>query len=121
MIAKETQPDVPEHTSLEDIRNEQRQNRIKEQEDRLNIVLNYTRKSFALDLSDEHLEVLCRNLQVYINELDVKELNSVKELITPHGAIDGKMQTQQVKIYNLDTILSIGCRINSQNATQFRW
>jgi len=77
-IADKVLPDAPEQTSLEDIRNEQRQNRTKEQEDKLNIALNYTRKSFALYLSDEHLDILCRNLQVYINELDVKELKPVK-------------------------------------------
>jgi hypothetical protein len=77
-IVEETLPDAPEQPSLEDIRNEQRQNRTKEQENKLNIVLSYTRKSFALYLSDEHLDILCRNLQVYINELDMKNLNPVK-------------------------------------------
>jgi hypothetical protein len=78
VIAKEALLDVPEQTSLEDIRNEQRHNKTKEQEDKLNIALFYTRKSFALYLSDEHLDILCRNVQVYINELDVKELKPVK-------------------------------------------
>ncbi len=78
MIAKETFSDAPEQIPLEDIRNEQQQNRTKKQEDKLNIALNYTRKSFALYLSDEHLDVLCRNVQVYINELDVKELKPVR-------------------------------------------
>ncbi len=64
--------------SLEDIRNEQKQNKTKEQEDKLNIALNYTRESFALYLSDEHLEVLCQNVQIYIDKLGVKELKSVK-------------------------------------------
>ncbi len=78
MIAEDALSSEPELTSLEDIRNVQRQNRTKEQKDKLNTVLNYTRKSFALYLSDEHLDTLCRNLQVYINELDVKELRPVK-------------------------------------------
>ncbi len=77
-IAEEALSGEPEQTSLEDIRNKQRQNRTKEQEDKQNIILNYTRKSFALYLSNEHLDVLCRNVQVYINELDVKELKPVK-------------------------------------------
>lgn len=77
-IAEKVLPDTPEQTSLEDIRNEQRQNRSKEQEDKLNIALDYTQKSFAFYLSDEHLDILCRNLQLYINELDIKELNPVK-------------------------------------------
>ncbi len=39
---------------------------------------------------------------------------------TKHGAIKGKTQTQNVKFYNLDAIISVGYRVNSQIATQFR-
>lgn len=39
---------------------------------------------------------------------------------TKHGAIEGKTQTQFVKFYNLDAIISVGYRVNSQAATQFR-
>ncbi|GHT79644.1 DNA-binding protein [Bacteroidia bacterium] len=53
-------------------------------------------------------------------ELDEKEVCSILELTTIHGAIAGKMQIQQVKIYNLDAILSVGYRVNSINATTFR-
>ncbi|GHT14902.1 DNA-binding protein [Bacteroidia bacterium] len=53
-------------------------------------------------------------------ELDEKEVCSILELATIHGAIAGKMQIQQVKIYNLDAILSVGYRVNSINATTFR-
>jgi hypothetical protein len=53
-------------------------------------------------------------------ELSEKEVCSILELTTPHGAITGKTQIQQVKIYNLDAILSIGYRVNSVNATLFR-
>ncbi|MDR0603545.1 MAG: virulence RhuM family protein [Bacteroidales bacterium] len=53
-------------------------------------------------------------------ELNEREVCSILELTTPHGAIDGKTQTQQVKIYNLDAILSVGYRVNSLNATNFR-
>ncbi len=35
-----------------------------------------------------------------------------------HTAIDGK--TYQVKLYNLDAIISVGYRVNSRRATQFR-
>jgi hypothetical protein len=42
------------------------------------------------------------------------------ELTTQHGAIIGKTQIKQVKCYNLDAILSVGYRVNSKNATQFR-
>ena len=72
------QSTAPEQLSLEDIRNEQRQNIAKKEEDKQNIALDYTRKSFALYLSDEHLDMLCRNVWIYIANADVKELKPVK-------------------------------------------
>jgi death-on-curing family protein len=39
---------------------------------------------------------------------------------TEHGAIKGKTQTKNVVYYNLDLILSVGYRVNSKVATQFR-
>ncbi|WP_144511908.1 RhuM family protein [Bacillus sp. FJAT-22090] len=39
---------------------------------------------------------------------------------TLHGAIEGKTQTKEVKFYNLDAIISVGYRVNSQKATKFR-
>ena len=39
---------------------------------------------------------------------------------TQHGAISGKTQTQPVKYYNLDAVISVGYRVNSAKATQFR-
>jgi hypothetical protein len=75
---KEIFPDVPEQPSLEDIRKEQLQNRTKEQEEKQNIALNYTRKSFILYLSDEHLDILCRNVLMYIANADMDELKPIK-------------------------------------------
>lgn len=48
-------------------------------------------------------------------ELDENSTCSILE----HMGNDGKQQ-YQTKYYNLDTILSIGYRVNSKNATQFR-
>jgi hypothetical protein len=53
-------------------------------------------------------------------ELDEKVVSSILEHTTQHGALEGKTQTQLVKFYNLDAILSIGYRVNSSQATQFR-
>lgn len=53
-------------------------------------------------------------------ELDEKLVSSILEHTTEHGAIKGKTQTQKVKYYNLDAILSVGYRVNSHQATQFR-
>ena len=53
-------------------------------------------------------------------ELEEKVVCSILELTTPHGAIEGKTQTQKVKYYNLDAVISVGYRVNSAQATQFR-
>jgi hypothetical protein len=53
-------------------------------------------------------------------ELDEKVVVSILESTTQHGAIKGKTQTLEVKYYNLDAILSVGYRVNSNKATQFR-
>ena len=53
-------------------------------------------------------------------ELDEKVVVSILENTTQHGAIEGKTQTNAVKYYNLDAIISIGYRVNSQKATKFR-
>lgn len=39
---------------------------------------------------------------------------------TPHGAIKNKIQTKEVKFYNLDVIISVGYRVKSKRGTQFR-
>ena len=70
--------DAPKRSSLEDIRQEQLQIRIKEQEEKQNIALNYTRKSFVLYLSDKDLDILCHNVRIYIDKLDVAGLEPVK-------------------------------------------
>ncbi|MEI6498676.1 MAG: virulence RhuM family protein [bacterium] len=53
-------------------------------------------------------------------ELDEVVVSSILEHTTEHGAMEGKTQTQSVKFYNLDAILSVGYRVNSSQATQFR-
>lgn len=39
---------------------------------------------------------------------------------TQHGAIEGKMQTKNVKHYNLDMIISVGYRVKFRQGVQFR-
>lgn len=53
-------------------------------------------------------------------ELKEDSVSSILEHTTKHGAIEGKTQTQSVKFYNLEAILSVGYRVNSAQATQFR-
>ena len=54
------------------------------------------------------------------HELTEEEVCSKMEHTTKHGAIVSKTQKKQVKIYNLDMIISIGYRVNSKRATHFR-
>jgi len=53
-------------------------------------------------------------------ELDQNEVVVKNAITTKHGAIKGKTQTKEVAFYNLDMIISVGYRINSRTATQFR-
>ena len=53
-------------------------------------------------------------------ELDEKVVVSKMEITTEHGAMKGRQQTKKVNFYNLDAIISIGYRVNSTKATQFR-
>ncbi|NWK78235.1 virulence RhuM family protein [Aquitalea sp. LB_tupeE] len=53
-------------------------------------------------------------------ELDEQLVCSILEHTTEHGAVAGRTQTQRVKYYNLDAIISVGYRVNSAQATQFR-
>lgn len=54
------------------------------------------------------------------NELEKALVISKMETTTKHGAIAGKTQTKRVDFYNLDAIISVGYRVNSTKATQFR-
>jgi hypothetical protein len=53
-------------------------------------------------------------------ELVEEVVVSILETTTEHGAVAGLTQTQQVKYYNLDAVISVGYRVNSAQATQFR-
>jgi len=53
-------------------------------------------------------------------ELDEKVVSAFFALTTPHGAIKGKTQSKDTQFFNLDAIISVGYRVNSQKATRFR-
>ncbi|MCK5413476.1 MAG: virulence RhuM family protein [Candidatus Pacebacteria bacterium] len=63
----------------------------------------------------EHLQNIFES-----GELDEKVVCRDFRHTTQHGAIEEKTQTGSVKFYNLDAILSVGYRVNSSQATQFR-
>ncbi|MCH5344935.1 MAG: virulence RhuM family protein [Acetatifactor sp.] len=53
-------------------------------------------------------------------ELDEKVVVAKITTTTQHGAMEGKTQTSETNFYNLDAIISVGYRVNSKKATQFR-
>ena len=53
-------------------------------------------------------------------ELDEIVVVSKMDITTQHGAIEGKTQQKETKFYSLDAIISVGYRVNSAKATNFR-
>ena len=53
-------------------------------------------------------------------ELDEKVVVAKIATTTQHGAMQDKTQTTPTNYYNLDAIISVGYRVNSSRATQFR-
>ncbi len=68
------------------------------------------------------IPAICKHLKNIFEEGELIEtvVVSKMEITTPHGAIEGKTQTNSVQLYNLDAIISVGYRVNSMRATQFR-
>jgi hypothetical protein len=80
-----------------------------------------TQKTIA-ELFDVDRTSISRHLKNIFetDELDEKVVSAEIAHTTQHGAIEGKTQTKLVKYYNLDAIISVGYRVNSQKATRFR-
>ena len=53
-------------------------------------------------------------------ELEENEVCRKIRHTTQHGAIEGKTQNKEVKLYNLDVIISVGYRVKSIQGTRFR-
>ena len=93
-----------------------------------NVKLEVNMKDETVWLSlDQMAKLFCRDKSVvsrHIRNAINEELdNSVVAKFattTEHGAIKGKMQTHMVNYYNLDTIISVGYRVKSQNGVIFR-
>lgn len=68
----------------------------------------------------------CKIITRHINnvfkegELERKLVSAKFAHTTRHGAIDGKLQTQETLLYNLDVIISVGYRVKSKRGTAFR-
>lgn len=80
-----------------------------------------TQKSMA-ELFGVDKSTISRHLKNIFSEgeLDEKVVVAKIATTTPHGAIPDKTQTTDTQFYNLDAIISVGYRVNSQKATKFR-
>jgi hypothetical protein len=63
----------------------------------------------------EHLKAIFED-----EELDERVVVRNYRTTTPHGAIEGKTQTSDVKYYNLDVIIALGFKVRSRSGVQFR-
>ena len=80
-----------------------------------------TQKGMA-ELFGVHTPAISKHLKNIFEEGELQEevVVSKMEITTRHGAIQGKTQSHLTQFYNLDAIISVGYRINSRRATQFR-
>lgn len=68
------------------------------------------------EIFDTSKQNISYHLLAIFNSLELNEVSVVKEILTT--ASDGK--NYDTKFYNLDAIISVGYRVNSYKATQFR-
>jgi len=74
------------------------------------------------ELFQKDRTVISRHISNIFKEGELKEDEVCAKIAhtTQHGAIKGKYQTQELALYNLDVIISVGYRVRSQRGTQFR-
>ena len=80
-----------------------------------------TQKAMA-DLFGVDKSTISRHLKNIFKEGELQEEVVVAKIATTtqHGALEGKTQRKDTQFYNLDAIISVGYRVNSHRATQFR-
>ena len=80
-----------------------------------------TQKAMA-ELFGVQKPAISKHLKNIFEQGELKEevVVSKMETTTQHGAIEGKTQSKETNYYNLDAIISVGYRVNSIQATQFR-
>ena len=80
-----------------------------------------TQKAMA-ELFDVNVPAISKHLKNIFMEGELREnmVVSKMEITTQHGAIADKTQTRETNFYNLDAIISVGYRVNSKRATNFR-
>ena len=74
------------------------------------------------ELFQKDRTVITRHINNVFNEgeLNREEVCAKFAHATRHGAIEGKQQIQEIVLYNLDVIISVGYRVKSKRGTAFR-
>ena len=74
------------------------------------------------ELFDKSKATISEHIKHIFEEEELQENVVVRKsrTTTQHGAIEGKTQSKEVNIYNLDVIISVGYRVKSKQGTQFR-
>ena len=74
------------------------------------------------ELFQKDRTVITRHINNVFNEgeLNREEVCAKFAHTTRHGAIEGKQQIQEIVLYNLDVIISVGYRVKSKRGTAFR-
>ena len=74
------------------------------------------------ELFDKSKATISEHIKHVFEEGELQENMVVRDFrtTTQHGAIVGKTQSRDVKLYNLDVIISVGYRVKSKQGTQFR-
>ena len=74
------------------------------------------------ELFQKDRTVITRHINNVFNEgeLEKREVCAKIAHTTRHGAIEGKQQTKETVLYNLDVIISVGYRVKSKRGVQFR-
>lgn len=74
------------------------------------------------ELFQRDKSVISRHIQNIFeeNELNREVVVAKNAITTNHGAMEGRTQTREVNLYNLDVIISVGYRVKSPQGTQFR-
>lgn len=74
------------------------------------------------ELFDKSKATISEHIKNIFEEGELQENMVVRKFrtTTQHDAITGKTQSRNVKLYNLDIIISVGYRVKSKQGTQFR-
>lgn len=74
------------------------------------------------DLFQKERSVITKHINNIFNEGELAEKLVCANFAhtTQHGAIKGKTQTKNIRLYNLDVVISVGYRVKSHQGTKFR-